>query len=283
MSQQNSNPVIPAPFRGLRVLLVDKETTSLLSMATELELYSYRVTTTELTTVALSILRDRKDSFDLIMADTNMPEKDCFNFIKCVRRIKDFPIILMSSELNKDMVKEAMTKGACFCLEKPISSKNLKNVWQHVCRMVAQQKNMVKTGTNSNNPEQANSKGDKVLENDSNAPNIVDQTTLQEYGSQKLTGMRKKRSALSRENDEPRDLKRARTENECGEHASAKPNNLQKLKSLSVNVREIEDKGDEVLKKHGHLKLKGVIDAKGKRSRNIRIQVDHEDNPGDLI
>ncbi|KAK6157631.1 hypothetical protein DH2020_011879 [Rehmannia glutinosa] len=134
MSEEKESNGVPTPFRGLRVLLVDNDTTSLLNIASELEDYSYRVTTTELATVALSILQERTDRFDLVMADTNMPEMDCFKFIKSVQLIKDFPIILMSTELKKDMVKEAMIKGACFFLKKPISSKNLKNVWQHAYR-----------------------------------------------------------------------------------------------------------------------------------------------------
>ncbi|KAL6571075.1 hypothetical protein OROGR_000625 [Orobanche gracilis] len=106
MSRENNSPV-PAPFRGLRVLLVDKDTTSLLNIAKELENSSYRVTTSELDTVALSILRERKDSFDLIMADTNMPEMDCFKFIKNVQLIKDFPIILIIIKIYGPRIVES--------------------------------------------------------------------------------------------------------------------------------------------------------------------------------
>ncbi|KAH6771506.1 hypothetical protein C2S52_016309 [Perilla frutescens var. hirtella] len=68
------------------------------------------------------------------MVDIDMQEMDCFKFIKSVQLIKDLPIILISAESKKNVVEEAMMKGACFFLKKPISSKNLKNVWQHVYR-----------------------------------------------------------------------------------------------------------------------------------------------------
>lgn len=41
---------------------------------------------------------------------------------------------VISAESKKNVIEEAMMKGACFFLKKPISPKNLKNVWQHVYR-----------------------------------------------------------------------------------------------------------------------------------------------------
>ncbi|KZV19512.1 hypothetical protein F511_06374 [Dorcoceras hygrometricum] len=129
---KNNSTAIPAAFRGLRVLLVDNNTETLLNTALILEGYSYKVTTTELAPVALSILQERKDRFDLIMADFDMPEMDGLKFIESVQLIKDFPVLLMSSDLKKDVVKEAMAKGACYFIRKPISPGTLRSVWQHV-------------------------------------------------------------------------------------------------------------------------------------------------------
>ncbi|XP_073064510.1 uncharacterized protein [Primulina eburnea] len=129
---KNNSTVIPAAFQGLRVLLVDNNTETLLNTALILEGYSYKVTTTELASVALSIVQERKDRFDLIMADFDMSEMDGIKFIESVQLIKDFPMLLMCSELKKDVVKEAMAKGACYFIRKPISSGKLRNVWQHV-------------------------------------------------------------------------------------------------------------------------------------------------------
>ncbi|XP_070043244.1 two-component response regulator ORR26-like [Nicotiana tomentosiformis] len=125
---------VPAPFCGLRILLVDNDTTSLLNLASALEEHSFKVTTIEKATVALSILRERIDQFDLVMVDVNMPDMECFEFINCTQLIKDIPIILMSSNVKREMVEQAVAQGVCFFFMKPISAKKLKNIWQHVYR-----------------------------------------------------------------------------------------------------------------------------------------------------
>lgn len=66
------------------------------------------------------------------MADFNMLEMDGLKFIESVQLIKDFPMLLMYSDLKKDVVKEAMAKGACYFIRKPISPGKLRNIWQHV-------------------------------------------------------------------------------------------------------------------------------------------------------
>ncbi|KAL3654444.1 hypothetical protein CASFOL_004125 [Castilleja foliolosa] len=233
MSEENYNAV-PMPFRGLRVLLVDNDTSTLLNLAKELEKFSYRVTTTELATVALSILRERKDCFDLIMADTNMLEMDIFKFINNVQLIKDLPNILMFKELNKDMVKEALIKGACFCMEKPISSKNLKNLWQHVCR---HSKNI--RGKRRNSDQEAGPKGAEI-ENDNNALEIVNKRPFQESESEHVEDNQDNR--LTR-----RGTKRSRT-TENDERGNSK-----RLKSLAGNERETENKELEILEKQSRL------------------------------
>lgn len=92
-ADKNNSTIIPSAFRGLRVLLFDNNTETLLNTALILEGYSYKVTTTELVPVALSILQESKDRFDLIMADFDIPEMDGFKFIESVQLIKDFPML----------------------------------------------------------------------------------------------------------------------------------------------------------------------------------------------
>ncbi|KAK4430257.1 Two-component response regulator ORR26 [Sesamum alatum] len=238
MSQEKATAV-PTRFRGLRVLLVDSDTTSLLDVATKLEDYSYTATTTELATVALSILGERKDQFDLVMVDTNMPEMDFFKFIESVQLIKDFPVILMSSEINKNVVEEAMSKGACFFLKKPISAKNLKNVWQHVYRKstnenIRRRKKEVKGKNADQEAESQEAKPEekgKVVESvnditlheqeseqvgdsdqfENNVNNLVNEKRL----LTRSAGVCTKRSVPT-ENDEPGEFKRKRTDQDEG-------------------------------------------------------------------
>ncbi|CAI9756043.1 unnamed protein product [Fraxinus pennsylvanica] len=89
-------------------------------------------TTTELAAVALCILQELANQVDHVMAEFNMSEMDCFEFLERIQLIKDCTLIVTSSTENRDLVKKALAKGVCFFLRKPISSENLKNVWQHV-------------------------------------------------------------------------------------------------------------------------------------------------------
>nr|XP_009774203.1 PREDICTED: two-component response regulator ARR12-like [Nicotiana sylvestris] len=68
------------------------------------------------------------------MVDVNMAEMDCFEFINSTQLIKDMPVILMSSNVKRGMMEQAVAQGVCFFFMKPISTKKLKNIWQHVYR-----------------------------------------------------------------------------------------------------------------------------------------------------
>ncbi|CAN4121039.1 unnamed protein product [Withania somnifera] len=126
----------PTPFVGLRILLIDDDTTSLSNMAAILEEYSFKVTRVKQATIALSILRKQIDQFDLVMLDVNMLEMNYLDFMKSTQLIKDIPIIVMSSEVKSEMAKNALAQGACFIFTKPTTSsmKLIKNIWRHVDR-----------------------------------------------------------------------------------------------------------------------------------------------------
>ncbi|XP_057485823.1 two-component response regulator ARR10-like [Actinidia eriantha] len=135
MSGGNSeNCFIPMAARGLRVLVVDQDNVSLIYIASVLEEQFYNVRTTELASVALSILEERNDEFDLVMADTNMGEMDVFTFLNRLQLKTDLPIIFMSVHENIDLARKALNEGACFFLQKPMRRRDIINVWQHVYR-----------------------------------------------------------------------------------------------------------------------------------------------------
>ncbi|KAK4709059.1 hypothetical protein R3W88_029984 [Solanum pinnatisectum] len=127
------NVDVPSAYVGLRILLVDPDTTSLSNIAAILEEHSFKLTAIEQAIIALSILREHIDQFDLVMVDANVLEMDYLEFIKSIQLIKDKPIILMSPEVTIEMIKEAPTQGICFIFKKSlISSLKLKDVWKHV-------------------------------------------------------------------------------------------------------------------------------------------------------
>ncbi|KAL8463419.1 hypothetical protein ACS0TY_034176 [Phlomoides rotata] len=238
------NPTaIPTPFRGLRILLLDNDTPSLLDVASKLEDYSYRVTTTEVHAIALSILQERVDQFDLVMADIKMPETECFKFIKSVHDIKKLPIILMSEELKKDMVEEAMTKGACFFLKKPISSKNLKNVWQHVYRKNKNEKSRSRMAEIKPEAE-VHEKEDEQI-GDSDEKDIV----IGGANEKRSTEISKKRSVVP-ENDKAGKLKRKRRE---GSKSPKKISRISGESGDSTTFKELLQETDTIFCEDSHL------------------------------
>ncbi|XP_058193962.1 uncharacterized protein LOC131310781 isoform X4 [Rhododendron vialii] len=126
--------LVPEVVRGLRVLLVDGDSSALVYIASVLEEQLYNVKTTKFPSVALSMIQEGENEFDLVMADIGMKGMDIFTFLKRVLVRSDMPIIFMSSDEDFDLVTKALCEGACFFLHKPIRRWDIINVWQHVYR-----------------------------------------------------------------------------------------------------------------------------------------------------
>ncbi|ONK57192.1 uncharacterized protein A4U43_C10F17550 [Asparagus officinalis] len=119
---------------GLRVLVVDDDPTWMKILEKMLRKCSYEVTTCGLATVALSLLRGRRDKFDIVISDVNMPDMDGFELLEQVGLEMDLPVIMMSVNGETSRVMKGVQHGACDYLLKPIRMKELRNIWQHVYR-----------------------------------------------------------------------------------------------------------------------------------------------------
>ncbi|KAJ8438585.1 hypothetical protein Cgig2_024674 [Carnegiea gigantea] len=119
---------------GLRVLVVDDDPTWLKILEKMLKKCSYEVTTCALAWDALKLLRERKDSFDIVISDVNMPDMDGFKLLEHIGLEMDLPVIMMSVDGETSRVMKGVQHGACDYLLKPIRMKELKNIWQHVVR-----------------------------------------------------------------------------------------------------------------------------------------------------
>ncbi|CAM9001289.1 unnamed protein product [Rhodiola kirilowii] len=119
---------------GLRVLVVDDDLTWLKILEKMLKKCFYEVTTCCLAREALSILRERKDGFDIVISDVNMPDMDGFKLLEHVGLEMDLPVIMMSVDGETSRVMKGVQHGACDYLLKPIRMKELRNIWQHVLR-----------------------------------------------------------------------------------------------------------------------------------------------------
>lgn len=131
----NEKSSFPNQFpAGLRVLVVDDDPICLKIIDKMLRRCLYEVTTCSRATVALSMLRERKGSFDLVISDVYMPDMDGFKLLEHVGLEMDLPVIMMSADGETSVVMKGIKHGACDYLLKPIRIEELKNIWQHVIR-----------------------------------------------------------------------------------------------------------------------------------------------------
>lgn len=119
---------------GMRVLVVDDDPTCLRILEKMLRNCHYEVTKCSRAEVALRLLRDNRDGFDIVISDVHMPDMDGFKLLEHIGLEMDLPVIMMSADDRKHVVMKGVTHGACDYLIKPVRMEALKNIWQHVVR-----------------------------------------------------------------------------------------------------------------------------------------------------
>ncbi|XP_004508173.1 two-component response regulator ARR2 isoform X2 [Cicer arietinum] len=119
---------------GLRVLVVDDDPTCLMILEKMLRTCLYEVTKCNRAETALSLLRENKNGFDIVISDVHMPDMDGFKLLEHIGLEMDLPVIMMSADDGKSVVLKGVTHGACDYLIKPVRIEALKNIWQHVVR-----------------------------------------------------------------------------------------------------------------------------------------------------
>ncbi|XP_057476319.1 two-component response regulator ARR2-like isoform X3 [Actinidia eriantha] len=119
---------------GLRVLVVDDDPTCLMILEKMLRNCLYEVTKCNRAEIALSLLRENKNGFDIVISDVHMPDMDGFKLLEHVGLEMDLPVIMMSADDSKSVVMKGVTHGACDYLIKPVRIEALRNIWQHVVR-----------------------------------------------------------------------------------------------------------------------------------------------------
>ncbi|KAI3730074.1 hypothetical protein L6452_18750 [Arctium lappa] len=119
---------------GLRVLVVDDDPTCLMILEKMLRNCNYEVTKCNRAEVALSLLRENKNGYDVVISDVHMPDMDGFKLLVHIGLEMDLPVIMMSADDSKSVVMKGVTHGACDYLIKPVRMEALRNIWQHVVR-----------------------------------------------------------------------------------------------------------------------------------------------------
>ncbi|WOL08650.1 two-component response regulator ORR22 isoform X1 [Canna indica] len=119
---------------GMRVLAVDDDPTCLKVLEAMLIRCRYNVTVTNQATIALRLLRESRNKFDLVISDVHMPDMDGFKLLELVGLEMDLPVIMLSVNGETKTVMKGIKHGACDYLLKPVRIEELKNIWQHVVR-----------------------------------------------------------------------------------------------------------------------------------------------------
>ena len=110
-----------------RLLVVDDNKVNRLLLARSLELQGHSVASAENGRVALEMLR--RESFDLLLLDMEMPELDGFQVLEQLvndRQLHDLPVIVTSSLEGIDNVVRCVELGAEDYLSKPVNPVLLK-------------------------------------------------------------------------------------------------------------------------------------------------------------
>jgi len=102
----------------MRILLVDDEKSLLLTLAANLELDGFEVTTAESGQRAMELFD--MSPFDLVLSDIRMPGMNGVELFRAIRTKRpDFPVILMTAFAVEGMVKDAIAEGVFTVLPKP--------------------------------------------------------------------------------------------------------------------------------------------------------------------
>ncbi|KAJ1295295.1 hypothetical protein BS78_01G212800 [Paspalum vaginatum] len=120
---------------GLRVLVIDNNSSYLSVMEELLIKCSYRVKTYKNVREAMSfIYGGNTQTVDLIISDVFFPTEDGLLVLQEVTSKFDIPTVIMSSNGDTSIVMKYITNGASDFLIKPVRIEELKNIWQHVFR-----------------------------------------------------------------------------------------------------------------------------------------------------
>ncbi|XP_057460920.1 two-component response regulator ARR2-like [Actinidia eriantha] len=119
---------------GLRVLAVDDDSNYLTLLTSMLHDCRYEVTTCSRANEALSILRQGKSNFDIVISEVHIPEMDGFQLLEIICLEMDLPVVMMSADDENGVVFKCIMDGACDYLVKPVRMEDIKFIWKHVIR-----------------------------------------------------------------------------------------------------------------------------------------------------
>mmetsp|Transcript_13113 Transcript_13113/g.37862 ORF Transcript_13113/g.37862 Transcript_13113/m.37862 type:complete len:803 (+) Transcript_13113:1759-4167(+) len=122
----------------IHVLVVDDELMSRTVASTLLKRFKYTVTTAEDGAEAMELLKSAAPgTYHLVLTDVRMPQMDGIELLQYIRSeetLRSVPVVMMSSFDQGDVVCACEEGGAEEYLVKPVTQKEVANIWQHVLR-----------------------------------------------------------------------------------------------------------------------------------------------------
>ncbi|KAI3874736.1 hypothetical protein MKW92_022794 [Papaver armeniacum] len=118
--------------RGLRVLVVDESFICLKSIETLLKECGYQVTTATSAEFALDLLRKNKENFDIVITNIETGEMNGFRLSEIICLEIDIPVLMMCQGNDRETLMKCLEHGACGCLMKPPTLKEIEDIWHYV-------------------------------------------------------------------------------------------------------------------------------------------------------
>ncbi|KAL1354475.1 two-component response regulator-like APRR2 isoform X2 [Arachis hypogaea] len=116
--------------KGLRVLLLERDSTSASEIRAKLEAMDYHVSTFYDENEALSEISNRLEGFHVAIVEVSTSSSQ--RGFKFLESAKDLPTIMTSDTQCLSTMMKCIALGAVEFLCKPLSEDKLRNIWQHV-------------------------------------------------------------------------------------------------------------------------------------------------------
>ncbi len=125
---------MPLPPQDIRILVVDDMSTMRRIIKTILNQLGYsNIEEAENGKQALGKLK--KEKFDFVITDWNMPEMDGLELVKQIRsddELKSLPVLMVTAEAKKENVMEALKAGVNNYIVKPFTPEVLKEKMEKI-------------------------------------------------------------------------------------------------------------------------------------------------------
>ncbi|CAN1188945.1 Two-component response regulator ORR25 [Linum perenne] len=73
---------------------------------------------------------EREDEIDMVLTEVDLPDIPKYEFLETIRRTTSLPVVVYSCEKSVNVMQGWLLKGASFYMSKPITSNDIKNLWQ---------------------------------------------------------------------------------------------------------------------------------------------------------